>query len=207
MLDVTLLQLLGWQCIRLRTLSLLLLYIVFHLSGREVSAPGDIEIGGSRCLGWILIIPLTGCTELTALVVIFRIDDFGWYRIVDIKLLHLSGSNLATRVITTLDHEVLDDTLKDTAVVISAVHELEEVVAVMRCIVIKSHTDIAHRGFQQYLVAGGVTRCLPREQLIVECRTGSLLSWLSLFLRHCLRSKSSQQKGRYRYYLFHFLNT
>ena len=45
MLDITLLLLLGWQCVGFRTLSLLLLYIVFHLSGREVSAPGDIEIG------------------------------------------------------------------------------------------------------------------------------------------------------------------
>ena len=33
MLDVTLLQLLGWQSVGFRTLSLLLLYIVFHLSG------------------------------------------------------------------------------------------------------------------------------------------------------------------------------
>ena len=131
------------------------------MSWREVSAPGDIEIGGSRSLGWVLIVTLARRTELSTLVVVLRIDDFGRHGVVYIKLLHLSRVHLSAGIVTTLNHEVLDDSLEDAAVVVAAVHEFQKVVAMVRRIVIEGHTDITQCGFEQHFVAGGVARSLP----------------------------------------------
>ena len=117
-------------------------------------------------------------------MVVLRIDDFGRHGIVYIKLLHLSRSHLSAGVVATLNHEVLDDSLEDAAVVIAAVHELQEVVAMVRRVVIECHTDVAHRGFEQHLVAGGVARSLPWEKLCLICLCiRSILLCIRLSLR------------------------
>lgn len=48
--------------------------------------------------------------------------------------------------IAALNHEILDDTVEERAVVIALACQLDEVVPVLGCLVVEAHDDVAHCG-------------------------------------------------------------
>ena len=62
----------------------------------------------------------------------------------------VAGIHPTVGVLTALDHEVLDDAVEGRSVIPAFVHQLDEIVAVQRCVVVQLGFDGALRGLDDH---------------------------------------------------------
>ena len=188
-LDVTVHHLLVGQYIRF-PLPLFLLYRILHLTRREIASPSDIEITRRRGKLRVDVIPLTSSTELTTLVVILRIENFGWYRVGCVKLLWLQWIDLAGRGVASLYHKVLDNSMEDATIIVATLYPFQKIIPVKRGVIVESHPNVAHRRLQQNLMASGILMygsCIhTRNSYTLDNLNGVRPSYA---LRHSIESK------------------
>jgi hypothetical protein len=88
-------------------------------------------------------------------VVVLGIYKFGGDGILGTSHAKVLACRCSLRVgVATLNHEVLDDTMKECPVIIAFAGKLEEVVTVFGGLVVKAHYDVAIGGTDTYLRCG-----------------------------------------------------
>ena len=90
------------------------------------------------------LVAQTGSAQGTAFVEELWINKLGRDGVIrSARAQHLAlWSALAVRV-AALDHEILDDTVEECAIEISLFCQLDEVVTMLRCLVVEAHLDVA----------------------------------------------------------------
>ena len=115
---------------------------------REDVAVHDVELGAGGGLRGVVV---AGCGHGAALVV-ERGHELGGYALGGAAhaeaLAGLGGLGVG---VARLDHEALDDAVEEHTVVVTLLHQLDEVVAVKRGFVVEGDGDVAHGGLDQYL--------------------------------------------------------
>ena len=66
---------------------------------------------------------------------------------------HIARSCIFRLGVARLNHEILDSTAKQHAIVVSVAHELEGVVALLGCVVVEVNLDVAERCVDELTVA------------------------------------------------------
>lgn len=132
---------------------LVLLHLLLHLLelGRLVDrAPDDVELAAARLATGIDLVTKSGSAERTTLVeetgIDFGFDGVAWAAHTEA---FAGGSALGVGV-SALNHEVLDDTVEQEAVIIALGSELEEIVTVEGRLVIQADYDVAQSGCDFY---------------------------------------------------------
>ena len=82
---------------------------------------------------------------------VLRIDDLCRNGVVGRVQAHSgSGLRMARRRVAGLNHEVEDDAVPEVSVVEALVHQFQEVVAMLRRLVVEHHANVSHRSLQQH---------------------------------------------------------
>jgi hypothetical protein len=91
--------------------------------------------------------------------------DLSGNRVIHVVLSHLTpGQSMPRGGIAGLYHEVGNDTVPQHPVIKSLTHQLQEIVTMLRCLVIEIHHDITLRRLQQNLMARhGAVGCRARR--------------------------------------------
>ena len=106
--------------------------------------PNDIKLASAALAFWVYLVAKTGCAQGTTLVEELWINELGRDGIVRTTCAqHLAfRSALAVRI-AALNHKILDDTMEESAIEISLLCQLQEVVTMLRCLVVEAHLDVA----------------------------------------------------------------
>ena len=107
-------------------------------------SPDDIELAAAALTLRVHLVAQTGSAQGTALVEELWINKLGWDGVIrSARAQHLAlWSALAVRV-AALDHEILDDTVEECSIEISLLRQLQEVVTMLRSLVVEAHLDVA----------------------------------------------------------------
>ena len=107
-------------------------------------SPYNIELATAALAFRVYLISQTGCAQGTTLVEKLWINKLGRDGIVRTTCAqHLAFRSAFAVWIAALNHKILDDTMEESAVKISLLRQLDEVVTMLRCLVVEANLDIA----------------------------------------------------------------
>ena len=107
-------------------------------------SPYNIELATAALSFWVYLISQTGCTQGTTLVEKLWINELGRDGIVRTTCAqHLAFRSAFAVWIAALNHKILDDTMEESAIEISLLCQLQEVVTMLRGLVVEAHLDVA----------------------------------------------------------------
>ena len=107
-------------------------------------SPYNIELATAALSFWVYLISQTGCAQGTTLVEKLWINELGRDGIVRTTCAqHLAFRSAFAVWIAALNHKILDDTVEESAIEISLLCQLQEVVTMLRCLVVEAYLDVA----------------------------------------------------------------
>lgn len=129
-----------------------LLGAYFAEAGRaELLARDDVELGPATALLGVDIVGLACSCQGTACVVVVGQEELGCQAVGHVAVAqHLAGFCRAAVGVASLYHELVDDAMEEGAVVVAALGQLEEVVAVDGGLVEEGYADVTHGCLDAY---------------------------------------------------------
>ena len=107
-------------------------------------SPYNIELATAALSFWVYLISQTGCAQGTTLVEKLWINELGRDGIVRTTCAqHLAFRSAFAVWIAALNHKILDDTMEESAIEIFLLCQLDEVVTMLRCLVVEAYLDVA----------------------------------------------------------------
>ena len=127
-----------------------LVHLLLHAQqgGIAINLAGhDVELATRRSFLRIYIVSLAGSGQGSFLMEILGIDKLGRHGVAHVaRPQHLTLGSVLRLGVACLDHEVLDDTMKEGALVGAVLGQLDKVITVFRRFVIQFHHDVAGGG-------------------------------------------------------------
>ena len=131
----------------------ILLLHVGHALGHHVElvaavdlAGDDVELAAAAAALGVDLVAGAGSCQRSTLVEILGINKLGLDGVAGVAVAKGGlGTGILRVAVTRLDHEVLDHAVKEHTVVVALLDELDEVVAVLGCLVVKLDDDVAQR--------------------------------------------------------------
>lgn len=115
-------------------------------------APDDIELAGRGATLGVLLVAFAGHGHGSPTVEYLRQTELRLLGVVEVaRAESLSGFGMLAVGVAALDHEVLDDAVEEQRVVDAHLRQFQEVVAVLRRLVIEADADVACRGLEEHL--------------------------------------------------------
>ena len=106
--------------------------------------PNDIKLASAALAFWVYLVAKTGCAQGTTLVEKLWINELGRDGIVRTTCAqHLAFRSAFAVWIAALNHKILDDTMEESAIEISLLCQLQEVVTMLRGLVVEAYLDVA----------------------------------------------------------------
>ncbi|CUP05260.1 Uncharacterised protein [Segatella copri] len=122
-------------------------HLLFHLLQFTLLvglSPYNIKLATAALSFWVYLISQTGCAQGSTLVEKLWINELGRDGIVGTTCAqHLAFRSAFAVWIAALNHKILDDTMEESAIEISLLCQLQEVVTMLRCLVVEAHLDVA----------------------------------------------------------------
>ena len=107
-------------------------------------SPYNIELATAALSFRVYLVAKTGCTQGTTLVEKLWINELGRDGIVRTTCAqHLAFRSAFAVRVAALNHKILDDTMEESAIEISLLCQLQEVVTMLGCLVVEAHLDVA----------------------------------------------------------------